>query len=273
VDLKAARVSLSGGETLAYDRLLLATGADCFVPPFAGHDLPGVFTVRTILDVDRLRYEAERVKTAAVIGGGLLGLEMASALAYLGLEVTVVEVQPWLLPRQLDRQRGDLLQLMLENAGLKFRIEADVDKVMGKDGAEAVRLSGGEEIPASVVLVSAGIRPRVELAESAGLRVEEGIVVDDHAATSAEGVYAAGDCAEHRGRIYGIWPAAEAQGRVAGTVMAGGDEAFADTQTEYRFRFITGDGRPVSAALTGDLSDLLKSLGAVGDGSRRGAFS
>ncbi len=268
VDLKGARVSLSTGEALAYDRLLLATGADCFVPSFARRDLPGVFTVRTVKDVDRLRYEAERVKAAVVVGGGLLGLELASALVYLGLEVTVVEALPWLLPRQLDRQGGDLLQLVLENSGLKFRTGAEVDSVVGKDGAEGVRFSNGEEIPASVVLVSAGIRPRVELAGSAGLRVEKGIGVGDKMDTSADGVYAAGDCAEHRGRIYGIWPAAEAQGRVAGTVMAGGNAVFADAQDEYRLRLITGDGRPVSAALTGDLSDLQKNLEAIGDGSR-----
>jgi nitrite reductase (NADH) large subunit len=268
VDVETARVSLSGGEILAYDRLLLATGADCFVPPFSGHDLPGVFTVRTVLDVDRLRYEAERVKAAAVIGGGLLGLEMASALAYLGLEVTVVEVLPWLLPRQLDRQGGNLLQLVLENSGLKFKTGAEIDNIVGDDGAEAVRLSNGEEISASLVLVSAGVRPRVDLAESAGLQVEKGIVIGEHAETSAEGVYAAGDCAEHRGRIYGIWPAAEAQGRVAGAVMAGGDAVFTDAQTEYRLRLITSDGRAMSAALTGDLSDFQRSLEAIGDGSR-----
>ena len=100
VDLKGARISLSGGDTLAYDRLLLATGADCSVPPFAGHDLPGVLTVRTVKDVYRLRSRVEGAREAVVIGGGLLGLEMASVLVHLGLAVTVVEALPWLLPRQ-----------------------------------------------------------------------------------------------------------------------------------------------------------------------------
>ena len=263
VDLKAARVSLPGGEALAYDRLLLATGADCFVPPFAGHDLPGVFTVRTVKDVDRLRARAEEARDAVVIGGGLLGLEMASVMARLGLAVTVVEVLPWLLPRQLDRSGGELLQRILEENGLKIITDANVEAIAGKTDVSAVRLSKGEEVPASLVLVSAGIRPRVDLARSAGLRVEKGIVIDDRGNTSAEGVYAAGDCAEHRGRVNGIWPAADAQGRVAGTVMSGGEAVYSGTPDEHRLKFIARDGRTVSAMLKGDPDDRRKILEAI----------
>jgi nitrite reductase (NADH) large subunit len=272
VDLKGASVSLSGGETLSYDRLLLATGADCFVPPFAGHDLPGVFTVRTVQDVDRLRARAEGAREVVVIGGGLLGLEMASVLIQLGLAVTVVEVLPWLLPRQLDRPGGELLQSILEKNGLKIKTDTSVEAIVGKDGVSAVRLSEGE-IPASLVLVSAGIRPRVDLAKSAGLRVEKGIVIGDQGNTTAEGVYAAGDCAEHRGRIHGIWPAAEAQGRVAGTVMAGGEAVYSGTPDEHRLKFTAADGSTVSALLKGDPSDRRKVLEAIDDGSRHGASS
>lgn len=265
VDLKGARVSLSSGETLAYDRLLVATGADCFVPPFVGHDLPGVLTVRTVKDVDRLRSQVEGAREAVVIGGGLLGLEMASVMVHLGLMVTVVEVLPWLLPRQLDRQGGELLQSILEKNGLKIKTDTSVEAIVGKASVSAVRLSGGEELPASLVLVSAGIRPRIDLARSAGLRVEKGIVIGDRAETSAEGVYAAGDCAEHRGRIHGVWPAAEAQGRVAGTVMAGGDAVYSGTPDEHRLKFIAADGRTVSAMLTGDPGDRQKILAAMRD--------
>lgn len=268
VDLKAARVALSGGEALAYDRLLLATGADCFIPPFTGHDLPGVFTVRTVKDVDRLKARADGARDAVVIGGGLLGLEMASVLAHLGLAVTVAEVVPWLLPRQLDRPGGELLQRILEKNGLKIKTDTKVEAIVGKADVNAVRLSGGEEIPAALVLVSAGIRPRVDLATSAGLKVGKGIIIGDQAETSAEGVFAAGDCAEHRGQIYGIWPAAEAQARVAGTVMAGGNAVYSSTPSEHRLKFTAGDGRPVSVLLKGDFSDRQKILAAIGDGSR-----
>ena len=268
VDIKDARVSLSGGETLAYDRLLLATGADCFVPPFAGHDLPGVFTVRTVKDVDRIRARAEEARGAVVIGGGLLGLEMASVLAHLGLAVTVVEVLPWLLPRQLDRPGGELLKHILEKNGLKIWTDTSVEAIVEKADVSAVQLSGGEEIPASLVLVSAGIRPRVDLAESAGLRVEKGIVVSDRAETSAEGVYAAGDCAEHRGRVHGIWPAAESQGKVAGTGMAGGEAVYSGTPDEHRLKFTARDGRTVSAMLKGDPGDRRKILETIEAGSR-----
>jgi nitrite reductase (NADH) large subunit len=295
VDLAGGRVSLSGGETIGYDRLLLATGARCFVPPFAGRDLPGVLTVRTVKDVDRLR-----AREAVVIGGGLLGLEMASALARLGLTVGVVELLPWLLPRQLDRQGGELLQRILERSGLRFHLGARVDAIAGDDQVRAVRLESGEEIPAEVVLVSAGIEPRVELARAAGIRAEKGMVIGDRAETSAEGVFAAGDCAEHRGRIYGIWPAAEAQGRVAGMVMAGGDAVYKGTlpahtlkvsgvnvfsagefdvkdesrckreagAETYRKEVFDDGGRTVGAILIGDLGDRRKILAAINDGSR-----
>jgi nitrite reductase (NADH) large subunit len=221
IDAQAGRVFLSGGSALPYDRLLLATGAGCWVPPVPGRGLPGILTVRTVADVDRLKSAAAGQAAAVVVGGGLLGLEMAGAMGQIGLEVTVVEVAPWLLPRQLDREGGELLQRVLEKRGIRFLVGARVDSFSGKDHVEAVCLTGGAELAAAVVLVSAGIQPDVALAREAGIEIQKGITVDDRMATSLPGVYAAGDCALHRGITYGLWPAAEAQGKVAGTQMAG----------------------------------------------------
>ena len=295
IDPKTARVSLSDGSALPCDRLLLATGAHCFIPQVEGHGLPGVLTVRTVADVDRLKSAAAGQKTAVVVGGGLLGLEMASALAHIGPAVTVVEVAPWLLPRQLDREGGQMLQRILEKKGIRFFVGTKVDSFAGKDHVEAVRLTGGEELAAAVVLVSAGIQPDVALAREAGIKIQKGIVVGDRMATSLPGVYAAGDCAEHRGTIYGIWPAAEAQGKVAGTQMAGGEDTYTGTlpshtlkvsgvdvfsagrfdiddearckrdrgENTYRKEVLDDDGNTVGAILIGDLGDRNKIIKAI----------
>lgn len=295
IDAQAGRVLLSGGSALPYDRLLLATGAGCWIPRVPGRELPGILTVRTVADVDRLKSAAAGQKTAVVVGGGLLGLEMASALANIGPEVTVVEVAPWLLPRQLDREGGELLQRILEKRGIRFFVGAKLDSFAGKDRVEAVHLTGGEELAAAVILVSAGVQPDVALARQAGIKIQKGVVVDDRMATSLPGVYAAGDCAEHRGMIYGIWPAAEAQGKVAGTQMAGGEDTYTGTlpshtlkvsgvdvfsagrfdvddparckrdrgENTYRKEVLDDDGNTVGAILIGDLGDRNKIIKAI----------
>ena len=239
VDSTERTLSLSGGETLAYDGLLLATGARCFIPPFIGSQLEGVIAVRTVDDAQNLRERCLQGGPVVVIGGGLLGLEMAAALATFASEVTVVEIAPWLLVRQLDRVGGEIIQSTLEEKGLKFHTGVSVSEIIGEKSVRAVKIEGGPQLEASTVLVSAGIRANVEIAQSAGCRVDKGIVVDDQMATSIDGIFAAGDCAEHNGRIYGIWPAAEAQGRVAGTVMAGGEDFYAGTVPSNKLK-VTG---------------------------------
>lgn len=229
IDVREARAELSDGSRFPWDRLLLATGATSFVPPIPGADLPGVCTLRNIDDALALKKRAAGAECAVVIGGGLLGLEAATSLTNLGIVVTVVDIASWLLPRQLDPAGGGVVQSILERKGLRFRTGATVEAITGDDHVESVDLAGGERIPASLVLVATGIRPETALAREAGLRCDKGIQVDDDMATSAEGIYAAGDCAEHRGRIYGIWPASEAQGRVAGGSMTGADQSYDGT--------------------------------------------
>jgi len=239
VDASGRTITIDDGTSIAYDALILATGARCFVPPFPGADLDGVVAVRSVDDAAELRRRCQGGGPVVVIGGGLLGLEMAAARGTFAERVVVVEIAPWLLPRQLDREGGYLLQSMLEAKRLEFRTAAQVAAVTGETSVTGVRLADGEELPATVVVVSAGVRPNTDLARAGGCTLGKGIVVDDRMATSVDGIFAAGDCTEHRGRLYGIWPAAEAQGRVAGAAAAGAEASYGGTVPSNRLK-VTG---------------------------------
>ena len=218
LDPAGQRLGLASGETLAYDRLLLATGAEAFRPPIPGADLPGVFTLRSAADVERIRTRAEEANAALVIGGGWLGLEAARALRSHGLSVTVLERSPWLLPRQLDRQGGEVLAGQLANQGIDVRVGSECRALRGSSAVERALLGEGEELEVELVVISAGIRSRTDLAAQAGLEVDRG-VVDDTLATSAPGIYACGDAAEWQGKVFGIVPAAREQAQVAAANM------------------------------------------------------
>lgn len=215
------RIQLRDAGAVNYDRLLLAMGARSFIPPITGVALAGVFALRSLRDAQAIRTAVDSAKHAAVVGGGLLGLEIARVFAALGLKTTVIEMSPWLLPRQLDRTGAEVLQVHLESLGIEFVIEAQV-QAFGSDGhVTDVVLQSGEQIPAELVLVSTGVRSRVELAQAAGLEVQRGVVVDDFLQTSHADVFAAGDVAEHAGRVYGIIPAAIEQARAAAECILG----------------------------------------------------
>jgi len=218
------RVSSREGEWVPWDALLLATGARPFLPPVPGIDRPQVVTLRAMRDAIAIRERLVGGRRAVVLGGGLLGLELAASLASGGLEVTVVEGAPWLLPRQVDREGGEVLRQVLERKGISFRLSATVQGLEpGEDGC-TVLLSTGERLAADLVPVMAGVRAETTLARAAGIEVASGIRVDDGMRTSRDGVFAAGDCAEHRTGLYGFWSAAAEQGRAAGKAMAlGGD--------------------------------------------------
>ncbi len=289
LDPAGQRLGLASGETLAYDRLLLATGAEAFRPPIPGADLAGVFTLRSAADVERIRTRAEEANAALVIGGGWLGLEAARALRSHGLSVTVLERSPWLLPRQLDPQGGEVLASQLANQGIDVRVGSECRALRGSSAVERALLGEGEELEVELVVISAGIRPRVVLAAQAGIEVNRGVVVDDTLATSAPGVYACGDVAEWQGKVYGIVPAAREQGRVAvanmvepgsvryrGTVVQnrlkvagvdllclgdtqpqggpGEEHRHADPERGVYRKLVVREGRLVGAILLGDLS-------------------
>ena len=221
IDPGRKMVSTEKGDNFLYDKLLLATGGRAFVPPIQGADSPGVFTLKTLDDADRIKQRAGAAKTAVLIGGGLLGLEAGNGLRKLGLEITVVEFFPRLLPRQMDVAGAAILQRQMEDMGFSFHLGATTEKIAAGPNGLQVYLKGGDKLEGDLVLISAGVRPDLTLAQALGLEVDKGVKVDDNMKTSREDIYAAGDLIEHRGRLYGIWPAALEQGRVAGAVMAG----------------------------------------------------
>lgn len=202
-----------------YDRILLATGASPFVPPIEGINSQGVFTYRNINDVLRMRAFARGKKRAVVIGGGLLGLETAKALTDRGLKVTIIEHNSRLLPRQLDEEGGGILKSRIEKFNIEVMLQVTCDRIQS-EGARTYLLSEQiGKLEADLFIVSAGVRPNIELAKHCGIGVARGIAVDGSMRTSREDIYAAGDCAEFNGVVYGIIPAAMEQGIAAASNM------------------------------------------------------
>jgi len=221
----ARRIVLDSGEQVSYDRLLLAMGSSPLLPPLEGVGQEGVFTLRTIDDALAIRSHAQSCLTrghleAVVIGGGLMGLEAAKALADLGMELTVLEHGPWLLPKQIDEPGAAVLEGRLSQLGIRCLSNVVVKTILADDdGLSAVALEDGRTLDAHLVLCSAGVRPNTELARTAGLTVGRGVLVDSQMRTSAEDVYAAGDVTEYDGQAWCIIPAALEQARVAAANM------------------------------------------------------
>jgi nitrite reductase (NADH) large subunit len=212
-----------------YDFLLVATGSHSFIPPIKGSERRGVFALRGIKDARDIVTYSKDIEQVVLIGGGLLGLEAGNALLKLGKRVMVVEFFPRLLPRQLDVDGAKRLQNIMEDMGFSFRLGAKTQEITGDDRVSGVLLEGGETLFAKMVIISAGVRPNMGLAEPLGLAYEKGIKVDEHLRTNQPDIYAAGDVAEFKGMPYGIWPAAMDQGKIAGTNMAGGDLIYEGT--------------------------------------------
>lgn len=231
IDREAREVRLGSGETLPYDRLILATGSTAFVPKLDGWGMPGSFVLRSADDALRIRSYVQRTgaRRAAVAGGGLLGLEAAYALHKLGLKVTVLERGPWLLRRQLDERAADLLRTYLTNLGLDVQLSAESASVEGDGSLERVVLRDGREVAAEILLVAAGVVPATELAAEAGLATQRGVVVDERLRTSDPAIFAAGDVVEWEGGVLGLWPVAVEQAEVAAENALGGDREYTAT--------------------------------------------
>jgi len=222
-------VVTQGNQEIAYDRLLIATGSRSFIPPMKGSEKKGVFALRTIQDARDIVAWAKNIQKVVLIGGGLLGLEAGNALRKLGKNLTVVEFFPRLLPRQLDVAGGGRLQTIMEGMGFSFRLGAKTQEIKGEDRVSGVLLEGGELLPAEMVIISAGVRPALELAKALSLDHDKGVKVDEQMRTNQPGIYAAGDVAEFKGIPYGIWTASTEQGQIAGTNMAGGNALYKGT--------------------------------------------
>ena len=221
IDRTRRIVRSRNGVEAGYDRLLIATGSKPFLIPVPGHDLPGVIAFRDIQDVETMLDAARSHRHAVVIGGGLLGLEAANGLMRQGMSVTVVHVTDSLMDRQLDRSASALLQQALERKGLRFLLKANTAEIVGPDRVTAVRFDDGTEVRADLVVMTAGVRPNIDLAKQAGLHCERAIVVDDTLQTYDPRVYAVGECVQHRTATFGLVAPIWDQARVCGAHLAG----------------------------------------------------
>lgn len=208
-------IESDGGKREPYDALLLANGASSWMPPIQGAEKKGVFTLRTLDDALGIIEWIQDHPDVVVIGGGLLGLEIARAVRSRGAKVQVVEFFPRLLPRQLDTEGAAVLQSQIEEMGIKVQLGVVTEEVLGDEKAQGLRFKGEGGLEAETAIVAAGIRPNISLAADAGIETEKGIIVDDYLQTSHPDIFAAGDNVQHRERIYGIIPASFNQARIA----------------------------------------------------------
>lgn len=220
IDRKNRSVTGAKGTTVRYDRLLIATGSSPFILPIPGRELSGVVGFRDIKDVERMLDASKKGRHAVVIGGGLLGLEAANGLRKQGMEVTVVHNSASLMDRQLDEPAAVLLQNSLEQTGLTFLMAAQTEAILGEKEVRAIRFRDGLEIPADLIVMAVGIRPNIELAKTAGIHCERGVVVNDTMQTFDPSIYAVGECVQHRGDLFGLVAPSFEQAKVCANQLA-----------------------------------------------------
>ena len=300
IDTAARTVALADGESLAFSKLVFATGSQPIRPAIPGMSLPGVITFRDINDIWTIWHRVGTGDRVVVIGGGLLGLEAAYGVAKSGARVTLLHLMDRLMERQLDARAAAMLKRAVEAMGIEVVLNADTAEIAGTGRVEGVALKDGRTIEADAVVVAIGIRPRADLARAAGIAVKRGIVVDDALETSIPGVHAIGECAEHRGICYGLVEPAHEQARVLSERLAGHDAHYAgsvlatnlkvsgvnvfsvgnflgapDTEEiilsdpgigTYK-KFVIADGRLAGAVLFGDTADGLWYLDLIRSGA------
>jgi nitrite reductase (NADH) large subunit len=251
------------GLSIEYKRLLLATGADSFYPPFSGMDLSRTFALRDADDAEKIIKACCAGSSPIVVGGGLLGLEIAASLSKKGLKVSVVELCDRLLPRQIDAEGSHFLSRKLQNMNISFYLGKCVEKIVypgieKSDFKVYLQLQENTVLTGGPLIISAGIRPRISLADKSGIKCNKGIIIDSRMQTNVKDVYAAGDCAEFEKKIYGIWPACLEQARIAGANLAGENSVY--------------NGTVVSTALKIAGIELV-SLGEIEDDQTKGVTS
>lgn len=226
IDVGRRELKIANEESIAFSRLVLATGSTPLRLNLPGAELAGVHTFRDSRDVDLLLTLAAQKKRVVVIGGGLLGLEAAYGLAKAGAPVTLVHLMDRLMERQLDAPAAEFLKSLVELKGIQIMLNANTARFHGETCVEGVELTDGRRIDADAVIFAAGIRPSIALAQEAGIQVNRGIVVDDVMQTGAPGIFALGECAEHRGICYGLVEPAYEQARVLARHLAGRPAAY-----------------------------------------------
>ncbi|MCM3670753.1 nitrite reductase large subunit NirB [Mesobacillus maritimus] len=209
------------GKTKGYDKLIIATGSNPFVLPLPGVNKEGVIAFRNIDDTETIVKYSKQYKKAAVIGGGLLGLEAARGLLNLGMEVDVVHIHDYIMERQLDRTAGKLLQQELEKQGMNFHLNKVTTEIIGRKRVKGLQFNDGSQIKADLVVMAVGIKPNVDLARETGIPVNRGILVNDYMETEVANIYAVGECAEHRGMVYGLVAPLYQQGEILAKRICG----------------------------------------------------
>ncbi|WP_338707823.1 nitrite reductase large subunit NirB [Paenibacillus amylolyticus] len=221
IDTRGKYIETESGLKETYDVLILATGSSPFIPPIPGIDKERVMSFRTIDDCTRMSDYSKTYRKAAVIGGGLLGLEAARGLLHLGMEAVVVHNAPYIMNRQLDQKAATMLQEELEGQGMSFLLTRNTQKITGRSQAQGLLFTDGSKLEAQVVIVAVGIRPNVDLARRSGIATNRAILVDDYMRTSVPDIYAVGECAEHRGISYGLVAPLYEQGKVLARTLCG----------------------------------------------------
>lgn len=222
---KFSRKVYTKKDSYKYDKLVLATGSNPFIPNIIGTDLKNVYTLRNLNDADNII--KRDVKSVVCIGGGILSIELAGSLAKKGIDVTLLEIGPRLMPTQLNEKSSNKLKDFMSEIGVKSLVNVNVKKIAGLEKCEAVILEDGQKIIADLVIISAGVRPSLDLANKIGIKCNKGIIVNNFFETNFKDIYACGDCAEHEGIVYGLWNTAVYQGRILGLNML-------DKKTEFK---------------------------------------
>ena len=226
IDAENKKVILEDNDELAFTKLIIASGAEVFVPPIAGKDKKGVFTLRYAKDGNEIKAYSKGRTTGAVIGGGVLGLEAANELRNLGLKVTVIEMADRILPRQLDHDASNILEQIVKNAGVTFLKGVGTKEIVGDEAVKGILLDNGEIVDAEVVIVSTGVKANSKIAENTGIEIKRAIVVNEKMETAVPDIYACGDCAEYNGINYALWSEAIEQGKTAGINVVKGNYTY-----------------------------------------------
>jgi nitrite reductase (NADH) large subunit len=238
IDRNAKTVNSAKGVTCSYDKIVMATGSDAFLPPIPGKEKDGVFVYRTIEDLDAIRDYANKSKSCAIIGGGLLGLEAAKAAMDLGLKTDVVEFAPRLMARQVDEAGGEILKSIIEQRGIGVHLSKSTQNIAGEGNVTRMEFADETSLDIDMIIVSAGIKPRDELARNAGLTIGErgGILVNNELLTSDPNIFAIGECALYQKMIYGLVAPGYQMADIVSDRLLGGNSTFngADMSTKLK---------------------------------------
>jgi nitrite reductase (NADH) large subunit len=304
VDTARRTAQLSNGQILEFDACVFATGSDPIRLPIPGRDLQGVHVFRSLADIEHLSSAASASARVVVIGGGLLGIEAAYGLKRAGAAVTLIHLMDRLMERQLDANAATLLTEALVSKGIDVCLNAETSQISGTASVQELTLKDGRTLPADLIVMAIGIKPRTTLAAASGLQCARGICVDDHMQTACKGIFAIGECAEHRGIAYGLVEPAYEQARIAARVLCGLDASYNGTvlatnlkvsgvpvfsagdftgagsehivwrddhSGSYR-KFVVRDGQLTGAVLVGDTTDALWYRDLIRSGQSIAAF-